>query len=1060
MGNVEIPKWLKLLPLAPEFRPTDTEFADPIAYISKIEKEAATFGICKVIPPLAKPSKRYVFNNLNKSLSRTRELGLDVNLSEVGDSSRKEKPNGSRAVFTTRQQELGQTSKRSRGAVDLPQPPAQKQVWQSGELYTLDQFESKSKAFSRSMLGMVKEVTPKVIEALFWKAASEKPIYVEYANDVSKKKRRRIGRSYWRQQSVNDGNNICTGVEVEALVPSSLPNTELGMNCNDSLTSSSYKTSECNELEGTAGWKLSNSPWNLQVIARSTGSLTRFMLDDIPGVTSPMVYVGMLFSWFAWHVEDHELHSMNFLHTGSPKTWYAIPGQYAFAFEDVIRKQAYGGDVDHLGFNCGEAANFGTPQWLTIAKEAAVRRAAMDHLPMLSHQQLLYLLTMSFISRIPRTLLPGVRTSRLRNRLKEERELLVKKAFIEDMLKENHLLDTLLGKNPEIRAVLWHPDSLPSLSKDSISQAGTTPNAAPFRDDDQSIQPHKVANKDDDQSDLTSRRRPLNDLYLDANDLLCDFQVDSGTLVCVACGILGYPLMSVVQPSKKALMEIFDADYSSVIEAVSYYQKIKANAVAVAEELRTRFNYKESELDSASPEELKLIDIAIDEQVVDLQEDWTSKLGINLRFSVKTRKRFLNIKWCSRKSRTKRESNQRIFANSCDDDPSKKDVNIHVPGSTEIKGKVLLQYFRKRCRSKSKDSTGENFTSGCSMTCLTQVADPNGRKIDDGKEHDTSRTFCFKKAKAVSEELGSLPEKSFVHEVEAPEPNWELASNTISEMVAITEASVSASGNSNLLRVSGVSKESYMSDKDPDGQNCSISPGTDTLHMIGNLGDGESESQTCKHDCLSACTEATTTVEVGMPITKTICRDRSKRRKVELQTEAENNFVKSPCEGLRPRRNKQDSFCTLKSIEMAEGNSSIKKLKKFSGSLVNQVPDNKTSYGCNREGCQMRFRTKDELSLHKRNQCHHKECRKRFRSHKYVVLHQRVHDDNRPLKCTWVGCTMSFKWAWARTEHLRLHTGERPYCCKVKGCGLTFRFVSDFSRHRRKTGHYVHLPSK
>lgn len=51
------------------------------------------------------------------------------------------------------------------------------------------------------------------------------------------------------------------------------------------------------------------------------------------------------------------------------------------------------------GFNCGEAANFATPKWLHVAKEAAVRRATMNYLPMLSHQQLLYMLTMSFISR-------------------------------------------------------------------------------------------------------------------------------------------------------------------------------------------------------------------------------------------------------------------------------------------------------------------------------------------------------------------------------------------------------------------------------------------------------------------------------------------------------------------------------------------------------------------------------------------------------------------------------------------------------------------------------------
>lgn len=201
-----------------------------------------------------------------------------------------------------------------------------------------------------------------------------------------------------------------------------------------------------------------------------------------------------------------------------------------------------------------------------------------------------------------------------------------------------------------------------------------------------------------------------------------------------------------------------------------------------------------------------------------------------------------------------------------------------------------------------------------------------------------------------------------------------------------------------------------------------------------------------------------------MPNANMSHRDRSKRRKVELQFEAQNNFVKSPCEGLRPRRNKRDSVYTFKSNvpEMDEENSPTKKLKKSTKSSIrgNQVLAKKTSYGCDREGCRMRFRTKVELSLHNRNQCHHKECGKRFRSHKYVVLHQRVHDDERPLKCTWAGCTMSFKWAWARTEHLRLHTGERPYCCKIEGCGLTFRFVSDFSRHRRKTGHYINPPTK
>jgi len=62
-----------------------------------------------------------------------------------------------------------------------------------------------------------------------------------------------------------------------------------------------------------------------------------------------MVYIGMLFSWFAWDVEDHELRSLNLLPMGSPKTWYVILGDYAFPFEEIIRTQAYGGNIDQFG---------------------------------------------------------------------------------------------------------------------------------------------------------------------------------------------------------------------------------------------------------------------------------------------------------------------------------------------------------------------------------------------------------------------------------------------------------------------------------------------------------------------------------------------------------------------------------------------------------------------------------------------------------------------------------------------------------------------------------------
>lgn len=368
MTDVKIPNWLSGLPLAPEFRPTDTEFADPIAYISKIEKEASAFGICKVIPPFPRPSKKFVLANLNKSLLKCPELGLDVNLESV--KGKRNNGGEGRAFFTTRQQELGQSGKRNKGD-QKPAPPIYKQVWQSGEFYTLEQFEAKAKGFARSQLGMFKNVSGLVIEALFWKAASEKPIYVEYANDVPGSGfgepdgsaqcfrrniiRRTLNRNGEDGSEINkDLREIITSDD-ENGCPSDkfnlLSNATSSSNTPDHIarTSRERSSGHGNEIECGSGQKLSNSPWNLQVIAQSPGSITRFMQDDIPGVTSPMVYIGMLFSWFAWHVEDHELHSLNFLHTGSSKTWYAVPEDHALTFEEVIRNQAYGGNIDRLG---------------------------------------------------------------------------------------------------------------------------------------------------------------------------------------------------------------------------------------------------------------------------------------------------------------------------------------------------------------------------------------------------------------------------------------------------------------------------------------------------------------------------------------------------------------------------------------------------------------------------------------------------------------------------------------------------------------------------------------
>lgn len=282
--------WLKSLPVAPEFRPTLAEFQDPIAYIFKIEEEASRYGICKILPPVPPPSKKTSISNLNRSLAaraaaRVRDGGFGACDYDGGPT------------FATRQQQIGFCPRKQR--------PVQRPVWQSGEHYSFGEFEFKAKSFEKNYLkkcGKKSQLSALEMETLYWRATVDKPFSVEYANDMPG----------------------------SAFIPLSL---------------AAARRRESGGDGGTVG----ETAWNMRAMARAEGSLLKFMKEEIPGVTSPMVYIAMMFSWFAWHVEDHDLHSLNYLHMGASKTWYGVPKDAASAFEEVVRVHGYGEELNPLG---------------------------------------------------------------------------------------------------------------------------------------------------------------------------------------------------------------------------------------------------------------------------------------------------------------------------------------------------------------------------------------------------------------------------------------------------------------------------------------------------------------------------------------------------------------------------------------------------------------------------------------------------------------------------------------------------------------------------------------
>lgn len=59
----------------------------------------------------------------------------------------------------------------------------------------------------------------------------------------------------------------------------------------------------------------------------------------VPGVNTAYLYLGMWKATFAWHLEDVDLYSINYIHFGAPKQWYSISQADAPKFEKAMKSK-------------------------------------------------------------------------------------------------------------------------------------------------------------------------------------------------------------------------------------------------------------------------------------------------------------------------------------------------------------------------------------------------------------------------------------------------------------------------------------------------------------------------------------------------------------------------------------------------------------------------------------------------------------------------------------------------------------------------------------------------
>ncbi|XP_035877541.1 lysine-specific demethylase 4C isoform X2 [Phyllostomus discolor] len=169
--------------------------------------------------------------------------------------------------------------------------------------------------------------------------------------------------------------------------------------------------------EGVDEWNIARLNTVLDVVEEECGI-------SIEGVNTPYLYFGMWKTTFAWHTEDMDLYSINYLHFGEPKSWYAIPPEHGKRLErlaqgffpsssqgcdaflrhkmtlispsvlkkygipfDKITQEAgefmitfpygYHAGFNH-GFNCAESTNFATIRWIDYGKVAKLCTCRKD----------------------------------------------------------------------------------------------------------------------------------------------------------------------------------------------------------------------------------------------------------------------------------------------------------------------------------------------------------------------------------------------------------------------------------------------------------------------------------------------------------------------------------------------------------------------------------------------------------------------------------------------------------------------------------------------------------
>ncbi|XP_039116834.1 lysine-specific demethylase JMJ703-like isoform X3 [Dioscorea cayenensis subsp. rotundata] len=300
-----------ILDEAPVFYPTEEEFKDLFKYISSIRLSAEPYGICRIVPP---PSWRPPCPLKEKNVWENSKFPTHIQqLHKLQNHDSAKTICRDHSTVRKKRQKLWKsgakfwhTSGNNGNAIDVKKPDYHNDErfgFEAGPCFTLESFQRYADDFKEQYFRTEDEDID--LGSRQWEPS--------VAN---------IEGEYWRiVESPTE--------EIEVLYGSELDTGDFG---------SGFPKSSFASVESQVDERYLKSSWNLNNSPRLPGSVLSYENESISGILVPWLYIGMCFSSFCWHVEDHHLYSLNYLHWGAPKIWYGIAGRDALKLEAAMKK--------------------------------------------------------------------------------------------------------------------------------------------------------------------------------------------------------------------------------------------------------------------------------------------------------------------------------------------------------------------------------------------------------------------------------------------------------------------------------------------------------------------------------------------------------------------------------------------------------------------------------------------------------------------------------------------------------------------------------------------------